>query len=53
MPVKMLFAPFRSGAAHIVAFRPIFPDVPERVQKGRQHAHGMAEMGYQNGCEKR
>src|SRR6201993_4211541 len=32
---RMLLAPFRPGAPHIVALRAIFPDFPERAQRIR------------------
>jgi hypothetical protein len=35
-----------------MALRPIFPDVPERAVIGGQRAGDMAEMGYQDGCDR-
>jgi hypothetical protein len=51
----MLFAPFRSGAAHVVVFRPVFPGwpVPGWTQKGQQRADASAEDGEKNGCAER
>ena len=47
----MLFAPFWSGPTHVVAFRAIFPDVPERKQRNYLRAGNLAEAGNQNGCD--
>jgi hypothetical protein len=44
---RMLFAPFRAGATHIMFFRPIFPDraVPGWTQKRHYGTDGAAQMG--------
>src|ERR1700730_7689724 len=51
----MLFPPFRSGAAHIMIFGPVFPDlpVPGRTEKCHYRAGGAAEAGNENGCGER
>src|SRR5258708_33823296 len=52
---KVLVSPFRSGATHIVIFRPIFPDraVPGWTQKRHHRADGAAEKGNKTGCGER
>src|SRR5258708_27039649 len=52
---KVLVSPFRSGATHIVIFRPIFPDraVPGWTQKRHHRADGAAEKGNKTGCVER
>jgi hypothetical protein len=51
----VLFPPFRSGTAHVVIFRAIFPDltIPRWTQKCRNGTDGTAESGNQNGCGER
>jgi hypothetical protein len=48
---KVFFTPFRSGTAHVVLFRPVFPDrsIPGWAQKCHQRSDGAAEKGNQNG----
>src|ERR1019366_1626958 len=49
---KVLFAPFRSGTAHIMIVWPVFParPVPGWAQKRQQGAGGATQDGNQNGC---
>jgi hypothetical protein len=48
---RVLFAPFGSGAAHIVIFRPVSPGrpVPGRTEKCRYRTDGAAEKGGEDG----
>ena len=52
---KMLFAPFRSGTAHVVIFRPVFParPVPGWTEKRHHGADDAAQKGNKNGCGER
>jgi hypothetical protein len=52
---KVLFAPFRTGTAHIMFFWVIFPGrpVPRWAQKRHQSTDDAAEKGNQNGYGKR
>lgn len=56
---KVLFPPFRSGAAHIVIFRTVFSDRPiphgtqGRAHKPRCRTDGAAEQRNHNGCTER
>jgi hypothetical protein len=52
---KVLLAPFRPGAAHIVIFRPVFPErpVPGRTHERHHGAESAANHCDENGCDVR
>src|ERR1700731_1668957 len=44
----MLLAPLRSRSAHIVKFRAVFPDIPQRTQRADVLAEMRSQSGYEN-----
>jgi hypothetical protein len=51
---KVLFPPFRPGAAHVVILRPIdlVRPIPGRAKKRQHGADDFAQQGNKNGCGK-